>query len=246
MAEFHIISNDTLDSTNDEAKRLIDSRQAGEWTVITAGHQWRGKGLGDNRWESEPGRNLLFSIVLEPEFIIPESQFLLNMALSLGISAALQDYLATPVMIKWPNDLYVGARKIGGLLIQHIITAGRIKYSIAGVGLNVNQRSFPARLPNPVSVAMLLGHEVDRQELLRDVLLAVEKEYSFLRERKDRETKKEYLGRLYLFGEEANYMVKGRRIAAVIENIDRFGRLQLRSESGELITCNLKEVSYPV
>ncbi len=161
-----IIWYDELGSTNDEARKLIDSLE--DLSLVAAASQTSGRGQGDHSWTSAPGENLTFSAVLKfsQRNELEASDSLL---VTCFITEAVANYLSghgVKAAVKWPNDIYVDGRKICGILIENVIQGTRLRSSIVGVGLNLNQTDFPAELPNPVSVSMLtgLGYDV-RTEL---------------------------------------------------------------------------------
>lgn len=139
------------DSTNLDAWRNKDTEPDG--TVWCAGYQTEGRGQRGSRWESRPGENLMFSILFKPESLRAQDQFALSQVCSLGVAEYLEDK-GLAAKIKWPNDVYVGDRKICGMLIENVLSGGMVSVSIAGIGINLNQREFSPELPNPTSVAL--------------------------------------------------------------------------------------------
>ncbi len=161
------------DSTNDEARRRLDALD--NLSVVAAGKQTAGRGQGDHTWTSAPGRNLTFTLILKfpPCAPLPASEILL---LTQTVTRGIRRYLLSKgveARIKWPNDIYVGGRKICGILIENVLEGKRVAASMIGIGLNLNQLRFPASLPNPVSLRQLTGHSYDLQTeliLLREEL----------------------------------------------------------------------------
>ena len=148
-------------------------------SVVVADYQRLGRGQATNQWESEAGKNLLFSIMIHPLMVPVRNQFLLSMAGGLALKEVLDSY--TPeITLKWPNDVYWRDRKISGTLIETTLSAGHIKDCIFGIGLNVNQQVFKSDAPNPVSLAQISGHEIDRKKLLEELLSAFDKYYSWI------------------------------------------------------------------
>ena len=137
--------------------------------VVVAEYQTAGRGCGSNTWESERGKNLTFSVLLHPTEIPADCQFRISEAVSVALCETLEQFFR-PVTIKWPNDIYVGDRKICGILIENQLRGRLISDSIVGIGLNVNQTEFRSDAPNPVSLAQLTGHEEDREALLQAFL----------------------------------------------------------------------------
>ncbi|MBD9273309.1 MAG: biotin--[acetyl-CoA-carboxylase] ligase [Prevotella sp.] len=174
-----IIRLEEIDSTN---RYLKNYREEGdeEMIVAVADYQAAGKGQGTHTWESENGKNLLFSIKVYPHWIPVRRQFVLSMAGALAVKDALDSYVEN-ITLKWPNDVYWSDQKISGTLIENTIDSKGIKSCVFGIGLNVNQLVFHSDAPNPVSLAQILGHEVDRDEVLKKILDGFEKYYELLR-----------------------------------------------------------------
>ena len=141
---------DTLPSTNQYCE-LLNLDETEEFTVIVARTQTAGIGQRGNHWEAKPDKNLTFSLVLKPTWLPVADQYQLTKAVSLGIADCLMPLIAEGdrrVRIKWPNDIYVDNNKICGILITHRITNGQIAASVVGIGLNVNQQTFPDWVPH--------------------------------------------------------------------------------------------------
>lgn len=174
-----IIRLEEIDSTN---RYLKNYREEGdeEMIVAVADYQTAGKGQGTHTWESEKGKNLLFSLKVYPHWIPVRRQFVLSMAGALAVKDALDSYVGN-ITLKWPNDVYWNDQKISGTLIENTIDSKGIKSCVFGIGLNVNQLVFHSDAPNPVSLAQILGHEVDRDEVLKKILDGFEKYYELLR-----------------------------------------------------------------
>lgn len=170
-----IIWLEKTDSTNDELRRRLN--QSGDLAIIAAESQTAGRGQGDHSWHSAPGQNLTFSVLLRHRCLKASDALAVTSIMALGI----RDYLQTKGIepwIKWPNDIWVGEKKICGILVENSIRAGRIDYSIVGVGLDVNQTEWPSDLPNPVSLKELTGRQYDIREELRQLYDALAKRSS--------------------------------------------------------------------
>ena len=152
MAKKHdIIWLDSIDSTNEEAKRHISDID--NLSVLSAYEQTEGRGQRGNTWMSTPGENLMFSIVLKNPKISARDQFGINEITSLSVVDFLSQH-GISARIKWPNDIYVGSKKICGILIENSLRGSGISSSIIGIGLNINQRNFDVNLPNPTSMVL--------------------------------------------------------------------------------------------
>ena len=159
-----IIWLDTAESSNDEARKAIDSLD--NLSVIAVKCQTKGRGQRTNTWLTNPGENLTFSIVLKDFDILPTEQIAISQITALSVV----DYLALhgiSAAIKLPNDIYVGTKKICGILIENSLRSGDIRWSIIGIGININQTIFPSSLPNPTSVLL----ETGQSELNVDIQL---------------------------------------------------------------------------
>jgi len=163
--DFKLIHIEETDSTN----HWLKEHASDDDVAVVAEHQTAGRGCGTNSWESEPGQNLTFSLLVHPKEIAASQQFHLSMAISLTIAEVLSDYFSD-VSIKWPNDIYWQDCKICGILIENQLNGGFITKSIIGIGLNVNQALFKSDAPNPISMRQILGHEVCRDEVLNSIL----------------------------------------------------------------------------
>lgn len=160
------IIKDTLPSTSSYLAGIAADAPHG--TVVMAREQTAGRGQRGNSWEAEPGCNITLSLLLRPEGLHPARQFVISQAVSLAIADLVSHFVAAPVSIKWPNDIYVDDRKICGILIENTITGTSIDRTIVGIGLNVNQTEFRSDAPNPVSMRQLMPKmEFDVESLAR-------------------------------------------------------------------------------
>lgn len=149
---------DSLDSTNNELLRHLSEYD--NLSVIAAVEQFAGRGQRGNHWLSHPGENLTFSLLLRPDDL-PAKEL---MGITFLSTLVIRDWLRAegiPAQIKWPNDIYVGNRKICGMLIENGLESGKIAWSVIGIGLNLNQTVFPVELVNPTSLKRLTGNDYD-------------------------------------------------------------------------------------
>lgn len=174
-----IIRLKETDSTNRYLRDLPEDGDE-EIVIAVADYQSAGKGQGTHTWESEGGKNLLFSIKVHPRWVPVRQQFLLSMAEALALKDALDSYV-DGITLKWPNDVYWKDKKISGTLIETSVDSKGIKTCIFGTGININQEKFYSDAPNPVSLCQILGHEVDREEVLQRIIAAFEQYYELLR-----------------------------------------------------------------
>lgn len=159
---------DEVASTNTYAAQVADTLGHGD--VVAARAQSAGRGQRGNSWEAAPGLNLTFSLMLRPQGVEAAGQFRISQAVALGVALTLERAVpGVEIAVKWPNDIYAADRKICGILIENVVTGRLIDRSVAGIGINVNQREFVSDAPNPVSLHMLTGREYDLVPLLERV-----------------------------------------------------------------------------
>jgi len=148
------IYKSTVTSTNGFASDLLSKSNPSEILCIYTHNQTEGKGQIGRKWHAETGKNLTFSVVLSPSKFPVELQFVLNKKIALVIRKFVETKIHRPTTIKWPNDIYVDNKKIAGILVQNILQGKKIKHCIVGVGMNINQKTFPKNIPNPTSFAL--------------------------------------------------------------------------------------------
>ena len=239
---FHVRHVDETDSTNRYLRSTHPSPLTNHQSqVVVADYQTAGCGQGTNSWESERGKNLTFSIRVEDMGIKANRQFLLSMMVSVALTKTLSRYLPVPAAIKWPNDIYVGDRKICGILIEHTLQGDRIKSSIIGIGLNVNQMLFVSDAPNPVSMAMVCGRQFDREQVLQDLLADIGQ---MLEERDESQIRTAYLQQLYRCEGIFPYADAQGSFQARLMTVEDDGRLVLQDTAGLVRRYAFKEVSF--
>lgn len=230
--EWRIIHIDETDSTN----QWLKAHTTEEKMVVATDFQTAGRGCGTNTWESERGKNLLFSLLIHPVEVPVAKQFCISMAISMAILDALEQHIGD-VSIKWPNDIYWRNGKLGGILIENRLQGGCIKDSIIGVGLNVNQETFRSNAPNPVSLKQIHGQETDRELLLTDILQLFD---AYLQQ----DLKARYLSRLYRRKGFHPYADNDGAFMAEIIDVEDDGHLLLRDDNGQDRRYAFKEVSF--
>lgn len=234
---------ENLSSTNSFAASLLKRENLQEGTVIRAGFQSSGRGQSGNSWESQAGKNLLFSIILYPVTVKAERQFILSQAISLGIKDFLSDYINN-VSVKWPNDIYAGDDKIAGILIENSIIRDEIESTIAGIGININQERFYGDAPNPVSLRNITGREHDLDECLASVLERIDKMYRMVLQKKTRYIEDEYIISLYRLGQWAEYSDSNGIFDGRINSVTGSGRLLIEDRRGRIYEYGFKEVDF--
>ena len=212
-------------------------------TIVVADYQTAGKGQGTNTWESESGKNLLFSILVHPASLPIERQYILSEAAALSYKAVLDTYTAD-VSVKWPNDIYWQDRKISGTLIETALKKGVIKDFIIGTGININQQEFRSDAPNPVSLCQIIGREVPLEEVLNKVVESFEEYYRMVIDGAYDTISQRYHDALYRKEGLFPYRDKNGAFMAAIVEVKDDGHLVLKDSEGNLREYGFKEVEY--
>jgi BirA family biotin operon repressor/biotin-[acetyl-CoA-carboxylase] ligase len=241
---------DETDSTNRFCLNNLDEASIGQggsvrMVVVSTDYQSAGRGQGSNSWESERGQNLLFSIRCHPTWVPVRMQFILSECIALAIRDALSVFVEG-ITIKWPNDIYYQDRKICGILIENRLSGGRIKDCVIGVGVNVNQREFHSDAPNPVSLCEIVGHEMDRQQLLNDIVKRFDEYMEMSRHGHYGAIAGTYASCLYRSRGFYPYKDRDGAFEAAIVEVEDDGRLILRDREGAIREYMFKEVEFVI
>lgn len=239
MNHLHLLE---VDSTNAWLRSNLSNCAHG--FVVSTDYQTTGKGQANNQWESKYGANLLMSILLEPTKIAAHEQFLLSQLVSVAIVNVLQNALNKEVRIKWPNDIYVGDKKVCGILIENTIIGGKLAKSIIGVGINVNQKAFKSDAPNPVSMFQIAGKLFDYQLLLEELASTILKEYDSFSTLKSEELQHIYFAKLYRNSGFYPFKINDELVEAEIDSILPTGHIRLHTKKDEYKIFAFKEVQF--
>ncbi|MCX6226217.1 MAG: biotin--[acetyl-CoA-carboxylase] ligase, partial [Bacteroidia bacterium] len=191
-----------LNSTNLYANQMLKKYSLKEPFWIRTDDQFAGKGQGNHSWISEPGQNLTGTLTIFPHQFEASHQFNLSKIFAIATAVFLELFI-NEIRIKWPNDLYAGDKKIGGILIETAILGSFIDHAILGAGININQVRFPVDLPNPISISMLTGLKYDLHEMENLFLESFRNQYCLIESGRYEEIHTQYLNRLYRFNEPA-------------------------------------------
>lgn len=243
-----IIHLNVVGSTNDEMQHLLacNHDDVAEGTLVYADEQTNGRGQVGNHWESESGKNLLASIVLFPDFLPADRQFLVTQIGALAVRDFLTSHVGlNNVTVKWPNDVYVQDKKISGTLNEAMLMGKRMAYVILGVGINLNQKTFSSYPVNPVSVLHLTGKEfdVDRAAvLLRQCVML---RYMQLVNGEEEQIRSEYLSVMYRRHGFYEYEDEsGCVFSAKLVTVHPEGELELELRDGKHRTFLFKQVKF--
>jgi len=237
-----LIRKESVTSTNDFLLDYTPS-EGEEMTVCLASRQTAGRGQGTNVWESEPERNLLFSLLIHPVWVPVREQFVLSMANAVALKDVLDGY-TEGISLKWPNDIYWHDRKLAGTLIENRLSGGRIKDCVIGTGLNVNQREFHSDAPNPVSLWQILSEEKDVEEILAKYLHAMKGYLEKIRSGNYGAVIGPYYSSLYRREGFWPYRDADGLFEASILEVESDGHLILRDKEGVVRSYAFKEVEF--
>lgn len=239
--------SDSIGSTNTYLRELGGGDPAYDYEVAVADFQTAGRGQKGNTWESEQGKNLLFSILAHPKNIKVREQFYISEAIALAVSdsvmAALGPQFAREVSVKWSNDVYWKEFKMAGILIENTLQGDRILDTVVGVGLDVNQEVFLSDAPNPISLKNITGRDYDRDALLSDI---VERFKGYMELQADKRSDVDKLYRNRLFRREGYHRFRDAQgeFEACIEGIRPDGCLMLQTTGGEHRVYEFKQVQF--
>jgi len=240
-----LIKLNAIDSTNLYLKQLVATNDCEDYTVVQAEYQEEGRGQMGTIWNSEQGKNLTFSVLLNFSSFKVHDQFYLSMAVSLAMVRVLNSTVKNSLLIKWPNDILAVNDKLAGILIENILGGNGIKKSIIGIGLNVNQVDFPKDIPNVTSLKKLTGNDYDKSELLINIVEAIKFYVQFVEKEEFDLLKDQYLQYLYKFGIPAMFMDSSNEVfLGKIIDVNEDGRLEVELENETIRKFNLKEIKF--
>jgi len=232
----HFIDLEQILSTNVYASELLSQSKQIDGTIVLTNFQFKGKGRGVNQWESEKNRNILMSIILYPNFLLPENQCYLSITISLGIRKTIESFTSNSCTVKWPNDIFVNDKKIAGVLIQNTLGGNRIKNTIVGIGLNVNQVKFSNSLKIATSLTNECGNELDRDFVLEMLVNNLNYYYSKLINHDFKYLRESYLNDLYKKDKYLDFILpNGNKINGTIKGISDIGELIIYSQGEKMI-----------
>jgi BirA family transcriptional regulator, biotin operon repressor / biotin---[acetyl-CoA-carboxylase] ligase len=240
-----VLSLTVVDSTNSYLQRELTSGLLREGLVVNAQQQTKGKGQRGSEWFSLMGQNILMSVLLYPDFLAADKQFYLSMAVASATAEFVQDLLPEKlVQVKWPNDILVEGKKVGGILIENSIQGSILKNSIVGIGLNANWNP-PEKTSRPSASLRDFGCKRSPSELLPELCEYLDEKYSELKAGNYSQLKEEYLDMLFGFGKERQFtdLGKGEDFTGSVAGVDDYGRLQIDTATGQK-RFGIKEIAF--
>ncbi|MFD1614916.1 biotin--[acetyl-CoA-carboxylase] ligase [Gelatiniphilus marinus] len=238
----HIIKLDAIDSTNSFLKEMIYAQEVADYTIVVAQHQTNGRGQMGTTWDSDRGKNLMFSMFKDLSAYVVEFPFYISMAVSLAIFKTLKALCIPHLSIKWPNDILSADKKICGILIENVIK-NKLNSTVIGIGVNVNQTEFK-NLPKASSLKNITGMHYDLDEILQTIIKHT-KAYSLLLQQGNHEVvKNEYEANLFRKNKPSTFKnAKGDLFSGFIIGVTKYGKLQVLLEDEIVKKYDLKEIT---
>ena len=240
VSGFGVMEYEEVASTNSLAEKLPLSELKDKQVILTW-RQTQGRGQATNRWESAPGKNISMTVIFRPERLEAGKQFAVSMVIALGACDFVSRYVKN-CTVKWPNDIYVGDRKISGILIEHLIMGPYVGGSLCGIGVNINQEQFLSDAPNPVSLFQLTGEEIPLSRALEELLACIGKRYASILDYEGLE--RDFLKVLYRGEGRYHWEDEWGVFEASIRGINEYGQLVLEDVAGRERVYGFKEVKY--
>ena len=233
-----------VDSTNNELLRHVGD--ADNLSVVAAVTQTAGRGQRGNCWFSAPGDNLTFSFLLRPEHLPARELMAVTCLATLAVRDTLREE-GVPAVIKWPNDIYVGKKKICGMLVESGLDGADIAWSVVGIGINLNQTEFPGEVMNATSLKRLTGRSYDPKDFLEKVCRGLGDLLPELASAEGRDGLRAAYGQdLFQRDSPARYrdIASGEEFTGFLRGITLEGLLRIEKAGGPVKTFGFKEVSY--
>lgn len=230
--KYEVIHFDEIDSTNEYAWNLISNSNPSHNVVIIAENQTNGKGQYGRKWEADIGENITMTAVVSPNELHIKDAFHLNMIVSLAIIEAIESCIDCQLTVKWPNDIYHNENKLCGILIKNKVVENKIKRTIIGIGINVNQKVFSPNIPNPTSLSIISQERKDKNSLIQKVLKNLYSNFDKVAQMGIATFLSEYNIRLFRKGKEARYEINNEEKALTIKKVNASGVLHLEGRDG--------------
>lgn len=244
MQKIHL--NETKSTNTFLIDALANGEKIDECAVVYTLRQTAGRGQVGNSWESEPDKNIAFSMLLRPEFLPIKEQFIISEITCLAIIEALHGLGLDSLSIKWPNDIYHADDKICGILIENALMGNRFSQCVIGIGINVNQTTWVGNAPNPTSIKLCLGEERSPIDVMDSVQTLISRYYIMLQSGMKELIHSRYLSHLYRrYGYHPYKDAEtGREFMAQIKTIEPSGYLLLEDTEGSTFRYMFKEVKF--
>lgn len=236
----HIVRLDSVDSTNNYAAKLLNQTKIPFGTVIMAQYQSAGRGQRGSHWTGENGENLTFSILIDGSPLKNIPAFLLSKCVAISIKNFVEQFTNENVSLKWPNDVYVGTKKIAGILIENQWKGSKLYASIIGIGINVNQIKFSHEL-NAISLKQLSQQSHELENLLSQFCESFNRFYHLLLDGQFQKINKNYQSSLFYLNKKCQFLIENKLEDVFIREVDNDGLIKLEKLNGEIGFYNLSQ-----
>lgn len=237
-----LIKLDAIDSTNDFLKKMAQDQALENFTVILAKTQNKGRGQQGSVWLSEPGKNLITSILISNTLSNIKDVFLLNISVALSITNVLEELKISSISIKWPNDIMAGKKKIAGVLIENLIKENGKIESIVGIGLNVNQKNFED-LTKASSLRCITDKEFDIEDILNRIIQKLKFYVQKIINKDETFLWKNYHEKLFKNGAPMAFENElNERFMGIIQGVNQEGKLEVLLEDDTIKKYGIKEI----
>ncbi|WP_353779813.1 biotin--[acetyl-CoA-carboxylase] ligase [Winogradskyella sp. 3972H.M.0a.05] len=225
-----IIKLDAIDSTNTYLRQLSVAKALKDFTVVSAQYQKEGRGQMGTTWQSQPSKNLMFSVFKDVSFLKVNQNYAISMVVALALMKTLKLFSIKKVQIKWPNDILSEQKKVGGILIENILKQNTLKASIIGVGLNVNQTEF-TDLPQASSLRLISGKNHDLDEILFAFIQQLKEGFQNMKAQSFLDLKRDYETNLFRKNKPSTFKdAEGNTFTGIIKGVTDSGRLRVLVE----------------
>jgi BirA family biotin operon repressor/biotin-[acetyl-CoA-carboxylase] ligase len=232
-----------LDSTNVKALHLMAENKIAGPTAIISESQTQGRGQLQTKWHSSPNLNLTFTLALPKLSVAVNDQFKLNKAVCLAILQSLDEY-TSELKIKWPNDIYWEQKKLAGVLIENQIQGVKIKSSVIGIGLNVNEKVWAADIPNPVSLSQITGQEIDLNSFRQKFIGKFYAAFNFFMKQGMHSIDQLYSAQMLRINEWGKFFAENLEFDGKIIGTDNSGNLLVENKNGIVNHYHLKSIKF--
>ena len=240
MSNFRIIKLNAITSTNDYLKKRYKSGKVLDGDLVWTENQTSGRGQLNKKWISEPFKSLTFSVYKQFNGLLMKP-FKLNAVVCLGIIYALKKLSIPGLSIKWPNDILSENKKIGGILIENFFNKSKIKASVIGVGLNLNQEKFE-KLPKATSLKIITG-EKWASEIILNALIPLLEEYLFMFDFQDSSILDQYQKILWRRNKTVIFDMDGKLHKGKLKGVDESGMIILQNQQKMISKFNNSQIS---
>ena len=238
----NLIVLDSVDSTNDYLKKL-GNEGCENGTVVAAREQTKGKGRLGRTWQSKKDDGIAFSVLLRPN-VAPSEVSAITPLAGLAVCKAIREYTKLDCVIKWPNDIIVGRKKLVGILTEMSAEFDAVEYVITGIGINVDHTSFPEEIAFKATSLMLeTGRHVDKNEFLACVLEHIENEFVKNNLELTPTALSEYTDLCATLGRSVTFQRGTRRISGMAVGVSEHGELKVMMSDGTISLVNSGEVT---